>query len=88
MNQPEPQIVAHLKEEIKNNRGNDSPFAQALRDQMQKLQNVQDRVAAELNSPAVQNNQTAQKQDVSLQDILMKAIAARRQALGEEVSKK
>ncbi|OJW46894.1 MAG: hypothetical protein BGO67_07220 [Alphaproteobacteria bacterium 41-28] len=79
---PPPVLVTKLKQEIQDNGGPNSPFAAQLRTQADKLKSVQDRITKEAQSPAVQSNPAAQKEDTNLVTSLQKAIEARRKALG------
>jgi len=79
---PPPMLVEKLKQEIQDNGGPNSSFAAQLRTQSDKLKSVQDRIKNEAQSPSVQSNPAAQKQDTNLVSFLQKAIDARRKALG------
>ena len=90
MNQSQDQIFHDLEGEMDHEKQvkHESDFAKALQNQMAKLQSVQDRIAAELKSPVVRNNQTAKNQGTDLKDIIGRAMDARRRVIDGEVSKK
>jgi hypothetical protein len=79
---PAPQLVEKLKKEINDNGGPQSPFAEQLRKQGEKLKSVKDRIEQEAKTEAVTSNPTAQQESASLVSALQKVIEARRKALG------